>query len=76
MIYENICIACHNRDPREDGSLGPALAGASREVLEAKVLRSAYPPGYAPKRPSRTMPAFTFLADAIGDLEAYLASVE
>ncbi len=75
-IYENVCIACHNGNPREDGSLGPAVAGASRALLEAKVLRSAYPPGYTPKRPGSTMPAFTYLADAIGDLEAYLAGVE
>jgi mono/diheme cytochrome c family protein len=75
-IYENVCIACHNGDPRQDGSLGPALAGASRALLEAKVLHGAYPPGYAPKRPGSTMPAFTYLAEAIGDLEAYLASVE
>ena len=75
-IYENVCIACHNGNPREDGSLGPAVAGASRELLEAKVLRSAYPPGYAPKRPGSTMPSFSYLADAIGDLEAYLAEVE
>jgi mono/diheme cytochrome c family protein len=75
-IYHNVCIVCHNGDPREDGSLGPAIAGASRALLDAKVLRSAYPPGYTPKRPGSTMPAFTYLADAIGDLEAYLASVE
>jgi mono/diheme cytochrome c family protein len=71
-LYENICIACHNTDPAQDGTLGPALAGASRELLEAKVLRGTYPPGYTPKRPSEAMPRFEYLADRIDDLAAYL----
>ena len=50
-IYQNVCIACHNGVPSQDGAIGPAIAGASRELIEAKVLRGEYPPGYAPKRP-------------------------
>jgi mono/diheme cytochrome c family protein len=72
-VYQNICITCHNGDPTLDGSLGPAIAGSSRELLEAKVLRSEYPPGYTPKRAgSMVMPRFEFLADQIDALAAYL----
>jgi mono/diheme cytochrome c family protein len=72
-VYLSVCIACHNVDPALDGSLGPANAGASRELLEARVVRGEYPPGYKPKRDSRAMPAFPQLADEIDDLTAYLA---
>ena len=72
-IYGNVCIACHNGDPTRDGSLGPAIAGSSRELLEARVVRGEYPPGYTPKRPSVTMPRFESLADQVDALTAYLA---
>ena len=71
-IYENVCIACHNADPTQAGSLGPPLAGASLALLEAKVLRGEYPPGYTPQRPSRTMPNFAYLEGRLGDVAAYL----
>ena len=75
LVYENVCTACHNRDPRQDGALGPAVAGAPRELIEAKVLRSEYPPGYTPKRPSAAMPRYEYLAPNLEDVAAYLASV-
>ena len=71
-IYENVCIACHNGDPTQPGSLGPEVAGASLELLEARVLRAEYPPGYTPLRPSHAMPKYEYLNDRIGDLAAYL----
>jgi ubiquinol-cytochrome c reductase cytochrome c subunit len=71
-IYENVCIACHNADPAQPGSLGPQVAGASRELIEAKVLRGEYPPGYTPVRPGQTMPKYEYLADRLDDLVAYL----
>lgn len=71
-LYENVCIACHNADPRQPGSLGPPLAGASLELLEAKVLRGEYPSGYTPTRPSRAMPRFEYLNGRLGDVAAYL----
>jgi len=74
-VYENVCTACHNRDPRVSGALGPGVAGASRELLEAKVLRAEYPPGYAPKQPSASMPKYEYLADSVGDIAAYLATI-
>jgi len=74
-VYENVCTACHHRDPRQDGALGPGVAGASRELIEAKVLRAEYPPGYIPKRPSAAMPKYEYLAPNLADIAAYLATV-
>ena len=71
-LYENVCIACHSADPKQDGSLGPALAGAPLELIEAKVLRGEYPQGYTPARPSHAMPRFDYLKDHLGDIAAYL----
>jgi mono/diheme cytochrome c family protein len=73
-VYLSVCTACHNADPTKDGSLGPANAGASQELLEAKLLRGEYPPGYAPKRDSAVMPRFENLKDEIPALAAYLAA--
>jgi mono/diheme cytochrome c family protein len=76
-VYLNVCIACHNGDPTLDGSLGPAIAGSSTELLEARVLRGTYPPGYEPKRAgSGVMPTFAYLADQIPALAAYLREVQ
>jgi mono/diheme cytochrome c family protein len=73
-VYLSICTACHNADPNLDGSIGPANAGAPRELVEAKVLRGEYPPGYTPKRPSKAMPPLPHLAASIDDLTAFLAA--
>ena len=70
--YQNVCTACHNGDPSKDGTLGPAVAGSSVALLEAKVLRGEYPPGYKPKRDTSAMPRFEFLAPEIPGLAAYL----
>jgi mono/diheme cytochrome c family protein len=72
-VYNGVCIACHNPNPALDGTLGPANAHASRELLEAKILRNEYPPGYTPKRASKAMPAMPHLADKLDDLAAFLA---
>jgi mono/diheme cytochrome c family protein len=74
-VYQNVCIACHNGDPNQDGSAGPAIAGSSRELIEARVLRAEYPPGYTPKRRGHVMPRLPYLADKIDALAAYLAEV-
>lgn len=76
QVYLSVCTACHNADPNKDGSVGPANAGASRELLEAKILRGEYPPGYTPKRPSAVMPRFENLAGSIDDLAAFLADAQ
>jgi mono/diheme cytochrome c family protein len=72
QIYAANCMACHNPDPSKDGSLGPSIKGSSQELLEARILRAAYPPGYTPKRTSNSMPPMPFLKSAIPDLAAFL----
>ena len=47
-VYAAYCTACHHTDPRQDGTLGPAVAGSSYALLEARILRAEYPPGYPP----------------------------
>ena len=74
--YQSVCTACHNGDPNVDGTLGPALAGAALEVIEAKVMRGVYPEGYTPKRDTNTMPSFQFLEPELANIVAYLASAE
>jgi len=72
QVYLAQCIACHNLDPAREGTVGPAIKGSSRELLEAKVLRGTYPPGYAPKRDTAVMQPMPQLGPAIPDLAAYL----
>ncbi len=71
-IYVANCTACHHSDPALDGTLGPASAGSSRELLEARVLRAEYPPGYSPKRSTQQMVALPYLEPYIEALAAYL----
>lgn len=71
-VYLAQCIACHNSDPSRDGPLGPAIKGSSRELLEARVLRGVYPPGYKPKRGTAIMQPTPQLAASIDDLAAFL----
>jgi mono/diheme cytochrome c family protein len=71
-VYLAQCTACHAVDPAQAGSIGPAVQGSTRELLEAKLLRGVYPPGYAPKRPTALMPPMPQLEPALGDLAAYL----
>jgi mono/diheme cytochrome c family protein len=73
-IYRNICVACHNADPSVEGPLGPAIADASRELLEAKLLRGEYPAGYTPQRNTQQMTRFEYLEPNLDDIEAFLAS--
>lgn len=71
-VYVANCVACHNNDPSKDGPIGPAIKGSSKELVEARVLSTSYPPGYRPKRPTKVMPSFPFLKDEIPYLAAYL----
>ncbi|HUY26666.1 MAG TPA: cytochrome c [Candidatus Binataceae bacterium] len=74
LIYMTKCIICHNADPAVPGTQGPAIAGSSRALVEARVLHLAYPPGYQPKRRTHAMRAFPDITPAqIGDLTAFLA---
>ena len=72
-IYAANCIICHNPDPTQPGSQGPPIAGSPRELVEARVVRAAYPPGYTPKRTTHAMPAQPHLAPKGDDLTAFLA---
>jgi mono/diheme cytochrome c family protein len=71
-IYLSNCAACHNNDPSKDGPIGPAIKGSTRELLEARILRTSYPPGYTPKRKTAMMPAQPDLKPSIPDLAAFL----
>lgn len=71
-IYIAQCTACHNRDPAKEGTLGPAVKGASQELLTARLLRASYPPGHQPKRDTSVMPVLPHLASEIPDLAAFL----
>jgi mono/diheme cytochrome c family protein len=71
-LYSLHCIACHNVDPAKDGSLGPAVAGSSLDLLLARVIRGEYPPGYAPKRSTRLMQKLPMSEEEVKALHAYL----
>ena len=72
QLYLAQCIACHNSDPAMAGPLGPPVKGSPRDVLESKVLKGTYPPGYTPKRSTTLMPAQPALEGEIGNLAAFL----
>lgn len=75
-VYLANCVACHNTNPKLAGPIGPDLAGSSRELLAAKVLRNEYPPGHQPKRSTRAMVPLPHLENDIDALAAYLGSVK
>ena len=72
QVYIAQCTSCHAMSPSDAGPLGPPVKGSSRELLEAKVLRGTYPPGYKPKRPTQVMPPQPQLADGIPALTEFL----
>jgi len=72
QIYQSQCIACHNADPAKAGPIGPDVRGSSEALLRAKVRDGTYPPGYAPKRPSKVMQPMPQLANDIPALTEYL----
>jgi len=72
QVYLSQCSACHAIDPSQPGPVAPPIKGASRELLEAKVLRGTYPEGYTPKRPTAVMPPQTQVAGDIPALAEYL----
>jgi mono/diheme cytochrome c family protein len=72
QIYLAQCTQCHATDPSQNGPVGPAVRGSTRELLEARILKGSYPPGYTPKRSTSVMPPQPALAPAIPALAAYL----
>jgi len=73
--YAANCTACHNPDPAKEGTVGPAIAGSSAELVRARVLRAEYPAGYKPQRDTHLMPAQPFLAPQVESIAAYLGSL-
>ncbi len=71
-IYIGNCISCHNMDPKKDGAVGPSLFGSSLELVQQRVLKAQYPPGYNPKRETAQMVALPHLEKEIPALHAYL----
>jgi mono/diheme cytochrome c family protein len=72
QVYLAQCIACHSPDRAQAGPLGPPVKGSSRELLEAKILKGTYPPGYRPKRPTAVMPVQPAVAAEIAALAEFL----
>jgi mono/diheme cytochrome c family protein len=72
QIYLAQCIACHSPDPAQAGPLGPPVKGSSRELLESKIVKGTYPPGYRPKRPTAVMPIQPAVAPEIAALADFL----
>ncbi|MBP9673572.1 MAG: cytochrome c [Bacteriovoracaceae bacterium] len=75
-VYLSYCISCHNIDPVKDGSLGPAVAGSSLELLSARVVNANYPAGYKPKRSTGLMVAFPELEKDIPAIHAFLNNLK
>jgi mono/diheme cytochrome c family protein len=76
ILFRNICVACHNADPTQEGPIGPVIAKAPLELLRAKVLRGEYPEGHTPKRNTKQMPPLPYLEPHLPDLVAFLAGRE
>jgi len=72
QVYLGQCTACHASDPAQRGPLGPPVKGSSRGLLEVRLLRGTYPPGYTPKQNTSIMQPMPQLAGSIDDLAAYL----
>jgi mono/diheme cytochrome c family protein len=76
LVYMTNCVVCHNPNPNLPGTQGPAIAGSSQALLEARVLHLSYPPGYTPQQTTHTMRAFPQLKKNMGDLHAFLVAAE
>lgn len=71
-MYLAYCSACHNSNPKQAGTLGPDVYGSSLALLEARILKAEYPPGYEPKRKSKAMVALPQVKADIPALHAFL----
>ncbi len=72
VIYQTQCIACHNANPRQPGSLGPDVFGSTKDLLIARILKGEYPIGYQPKRKSHVMVALPHLQNEIDSIYLFL----
>ncbi len=71
-VYITACTACHHLNPKLEGSLGPAVAFSSLELLEARILHENYPENYKPKRSTKLMVKLPHYKEDIPSLHAYL----
>ena len=69
--YAN-CIPCHNNDPKKQGSIGPKIYGASKDLLTKKINYGEYPKNYTPKKNTKIMPLMPHLHKNISNLHAFL----
>jgi mono/diheme cytochrome c family protein len=72
VVYGLHCISCHNVNPANDGTLGPAIKGSALELVQARVMRGEYPPGYSPKRNTRIMQKLPLTPEEIEQVHAFL----
>lgn len=72
QVYGQTCAACHGPNPAIDGPVGPSIKGASPALLEARLMRAAYPPGYSPKRQTKMMPPLPQLKAEVPHLATFL----
>lgn len=79
-VYVTHCTACHNSNPKENGAVGPALAGSSLELITGRVLTGKYPAGYTPKHVAGggqiQMPIMPYLEKELPALNAYLNALK
>lgn len=73
-VYQSVCIACHNSDPKKAGTLGPEVWGSSLELLQARVVDGTYPAGYTPKRTTHVMQPLPQVQKDLPAIHAYLNS--
>ena len=72
-VYHAQCTVCHASDPSKDGPLGPAITGASFELLKLRIQAGVYPVGYTPKRATSLMvPMPQITEEQIKALHAFL----
>lgn len=74
VIYSTNCTACHNQNPKLQGSIGPDVYASSLELLTARIMKATYPPGYKPKRETAQMVAMPHLEKEIEAIYQYLNS--
>jgi mono/diheme cytochrome c family protein len=72
-LYTLRCASCHNPgNPAVDGALGPAVAGSSRELLDARLNHRTYPDGYTPKRTTNVMQRLPHTPEELDAMHAFL----
>ena len=72
IIYFTNCVPCHNNDPTKQGTIGPKIYSASKDLLLTKLNYGEYPKNYTPKRSTKIMPMMPHLHKEISNLHAFL----